>query len=95
MNLIFDINRLLQLTGSQEKQMSLIASKSSIFKAMKPQTNNVLQVSPLSPNLAKWLNTFNDFIGNLPTNCLSVFDHFWGWRLMDLFLFFIKIVKSF
>ena len=29
----------------------------------------------LSTNLQKWSNTQKQFIGNLPTNCLSVFDH--------------------
>ena len=32
--------------------------------------------NPLSPNPTKWLNTLKQFVGNLPTNCLSVFDHF-------------------
>ena len=33
-------------------------------------------ISPLSANSTKWLNTLKQFVGNLPTNCLSVFDHF-------------------
>ena len=32
--------------------------------------------NPLSANPIKWSNTLKQFIGNLPTNCLSVFDHF-------------------
>ena len=35
---------------------------------------NVL--NPLSANPTKWLNTFKQFVGKLPPNCLSVFDHF-------------------
>ena len=31
-----------------------------------------------SANPTKWSNTLTKFIGNLPTNCLSVFDHFMG-----------------
>ena len=27
-------------------------------------------------NPAKWSNTLKQFVGNFPTNCLSVFDHF-------------------
>ena len=27
-------------------------------------------------NLTKWSNTLKQFVGNLPTNCLSVFNHF-------------------
>ena len=29
----------------------------------------------LSANPTKWSNTLKQFVGNLPTNCLSVFDH--------------------
>ena len=31
---------------------------------------------PLSANHTKWSNTLKQFVDNLPTNCLSVFDHF-------------------
>ena len=34
--------------------------------------------NPLSANPTKWPNTLKQFVGNLPTNCLSVFDHFVG-----------------
>ena len=33
-------------------------------------------LNPLSANPTKWLNTLKQFVGNLPTTCLSVFDHF-------------------
>ena len=32
--------------------------------------------NPLSANPTKWSNTLKQFVGNLPTDCLSVFDHF-------------------
>ena len=32
--------------------------------------------NPLSASPTKWSNTLKQFVGNLPTNCLSVFDHF-------------------
>ena len=32
--------------------------------------------NPLSANPTKWSNTLKQFVGNLPTNCLSVFNHF-------------------
>ena len=35
------------------------------------QTINSLCINP-----TKWLNTLKQFVGNLPTNCFSVFDHF-------------------
>ena len=41
-------------------------------------------VNPLSANFIKWSNTLKQFVGNLPTNCLSVFDHFVGLALKGL-----------
>ena len=38
----------------------------------------ILYVKPLNPfsaNFTKWSNTLKQFVGNLSTNCLSVFDH--------------------
>ena len=34
--------------------------------------------NPLSTNLTKWSNAFKEFVGKLPTNCWSVYDHFVG-----------------
>ena len=31
---------------------------------------------PLSSNPIKWSNTLKQFVAKLPTNCLSLFDHF-------------------
>ena len=39
---------------------------------------NRVIISPLSANPTKWSNTLKEFVGKLPTNCLSVFDHFVG-----------------
>ena len=33
-------------------------------------------INPLSANSTKWPNTLKQIVGNLPTNYLSVFDHF-------------------
>ena len=33
-------------------------------------------LNALSANPTKWSNTLKQFVGNLPTNCLSLFDHF-------------------
>ena len=41
-------------------------------------------LNPLSTNRTKWSNTFKQFVGNLPTNCLSVLDHFVGFALKVL-----------
>ena len=42
---------------------------------------NIPSFNPLSANPTKWSNKFKRFVGNLPTNCLSVFDHFMGLAL--------------
>ena len=34
------------------------------------------ELNPLSTNPTKWPNTLKQFVGKLPTNCVSVFDHF-------------------
>ena len=41
-------------------------------------------LNPLSANFTKWSNTLKQFVGKLPTNCLSVFDHFAGLALKGL-----------
>ena len=44
----------------------------------------MLLINPLSANPTKWSNKFKQFVGKLPTNCLSVFDHFVGLALKGL-----------
>ena len=41
----------------------------------------LIEINPLSANLTKWPNTLKQFVDKLPTNCLSVFDHFVGLAL--------------
>ena len=41
-----------------------------------PRKFLIFNLNPLSANPTKWSNTLKKFVGNLPTNCLSVFDHF-------------------
>ena len=48
------------------------------------QLQNPVDLNPLSTNPTKWSNTFKQFVGNLPTNCLSVFDHFMNLALKGL-----------
>ena len=38
----------------------------------------------LSAKFIKWSNTLKQFVGELPTNCLSLFDHFKGLALKGL-----------
>ena len=42
---------------------------------------NKKKINPVSARPRKWSNTLKQFVGNLPTNCLSVFDHFLGLAL--------------
>ena len=41
-------------------------------------------LNPLSVNFTKWSSTLKQFAGKLPTNFLSVFDHFVGLELKGL-----------
>ena len=41
-------------------------------------------INTLSVNPTKWSNTLKEFVGKLPTNCLSVFDHFVGLALKKI-----------
>ena len=49
---------------------------------------NILKVSivfnPLNANPKKWSNILEQIVGNLPTICLSVFDHFMNLALKGL-----------
>ena len=51
------------------------------------QKNSENSANHLSANPTKWPNTLKRFVGNLPTNCFSVFDTFMG-------LVFRKLRKS-
>ena len=44
----------------------------------------IATLNPLSANPTKLSNTLKQFVGKLPTNCLSVLDHFVGLALKGL-----------
>ena len=48
------------------------------------QTLALLHLNLLSANPTKWSETLKQFVGNLPINCLSVFDYFVGLALTGL-----------
>ena len=56
---------------------------------------NSQSINPLNANFTKWSNTLKQFVGNLPTNCLSKFDQFVGLVLKVLRLPKIQIVDDF
>ena len=56
-----------------------------IIRYLQNNNQNILShFNPLSANPTKWSNTLKQFVGNLPTNCLSVFDHFMNLALKGL-----------
>ena len=60
-------------------------------------TKKVLSVkrilNPLSTNFTKWSNKLKQFVAKLPTNCLSVFDHFVKLALKGLTIL-IEIIRT-
>ena len=52
-------------------------------------------INPLSANFTNWSNTLKQFVGNLPMNCLSVFDHFVGLALKRLNVLFVLKINKF
>ena len=57
-----------------------------LFQVLRSTFSNGFRrlVNPLSTKFIKWSNTLKQFVGKLPTNCLSVFDHFVGLALKGL-----------
>ena len=49
---------------------------------------------PLNAKFIKWPNTLKQFVGKLPTNCFSVFDHFMGLALKGLSFPFSILVNT-
>ena len=47
-----------------------------LFGHVEKQHDQNDKVNPSNVNPRKWPNTLKQFAGKLPTNCLSVFDHF-------------------
>ena len=58
-------------------------------------------LKPFSINFTKWSHTLKKFVGKLPTNCLSVVDHFVGLAIKGLMvkirhgpMFMLELVKD-
>ena len=65
------------------KQLNKII-KLYYFYTLKALSDGQGRINTLSTNFTKWSNTLKQFVENLPTNCLSVFDHFLGLALKGL-----------
>ena len=50
-----------------------------------------LMLNSVNANTTKWSNTLKQFVASLPTNCLSVFDHFVGSALKGLSIDLLKM----
>ena len=57
-------------------QIYFYVTGKNFFVSKERNELDVIVVNPLSANFTKWSNTLKHFVGNLPTNCLSAFDHF-------------------
>ena len=57
---------------------------SSKIRSTGTPTEDQSKFNSLNANSKKWSNTLKEFVGNLPKNCLSVFDHFVGLVLKGL-----------
>ena len=55
---------------------SIITVQFSFYSKLFFTNTKILPINSLCTNPTKWSSTFKQFVGNLPTNCLSVFDHF-------------------
>ena len=60
----------------QYRIVSLILKASSIIVGDLTLDIFWMNLNPLKASLTKWPSTLKQFVGELPTNCLSVFDHF-------------------
>ena len=69
---------MLQPTNSNFRIKSQHQTRDTETQTPNVNMSNVLHLwdNPLSANPIKWSNTLEEFVGNLPTNYLSVFDHF-------------------
>ena len=56
--------------------------------------HDTFTLNPFSANFTKWSNTLKQFIGNLPRNCLNVFDHFVGFGLEGLNVALLPILST-
>ena len=63
----------------------ILKMETAILREIFRQNFEVKNVfNPFSANFTKWLNKLKQFVGNLPKNWLSVFDHFVGLALKRL-----------
>ena len=57
------------------------------FVSISSRKVTIAIINPLSANPTNWSNVLKQFVSSLPTNYLSVFDHFVGLALKELMKF--------
>ena len=74
-----------QLLLLQKPRVASLSCINKNIRRVEPVIGNVVEhFNLLSANPTKWPNTLKQFVGKLPTNCLSVFGHFVNLVLKDL-----------
>ena len=77
-----------QLLLLQKPRVASLSCINKIIRHVEPLIGNVVEhFNLLSANPTKWPNTLKQFVGKLPTNCLSVFGHFVNLVLKRLIYF--------
>ena len=73
----------------------LRVTASALFTAIRILGLNINYINPLRASPTKWSNTLKQFVANLTTNRLSVFDHFAELALKMLILKCLMSTKKF
>ena len=73
--------------SKQNKNQIIVLNPDTTFKPEK-----FAYINPLNANPEKRSNTLKQIVGNLPTICLSVFDHFMNLALKGL-IFYVKLIR--
>ena len=77
--------------ASEKLRVASLSCINKIIFHIESLIGNVVEnVNPLSAKLTKWPNTLKQFVGNLATNCLSVFGHFMRLTLKGLMYLAMK-----
>ena len=77
--------------ASEKLRVASLSCINKIIFHIESLIGNVVEnVNPLSAKLTKWPNTLKQFVGNLATDCLSVFGHFMRLALKGLMYLTMK-----
>ena len=68
----------------ERSERNLLRKQDNHYEKQINKIKHTIYLNLLSSSFTKWSNTLKQFVGKLPTNCLSVFDHFVGLVLKGL-----------